>query len=87
MAAVAGKALGAAVEGRGWSADSEIAKKYTKVWSVDDLVSGKLADCLVSISVITDDNKWFGLEGVRVKGKGHQVTTLIGIVLLSVFSV
>lgn len=36
MAAVAGKVLDAAVEGKGWSADS-------------------------------DDNKWFGLEGVRGK--------------------
>ena len=77
MAAVAGKALAAHVEGKGWSADSEISKRYTKVWGVDDLVSGDLSDCLVSISAITDDDKWFDLKGVRVKGKGEsEVTTL-----------
>ncbi|MBI3103699.1 fructose-bisphosphatase class II [Candidatus Daviesbacteria bacterium] len=77
MAAVAGKALGGACEGRGWSADLEIAKRYEKVWSVDDLVSGKLNDCLVSISAITDENKWFDLQGVRGKGEGgSEVTTL-----------
>ena len=81
MAAVAGKVLGGACEGRGWSADLEIAKRYEKVWSVDDLVSGKLNDCLVSISAITDENKWFNLKGVSPStalrtGVGHQVTTL-----------
>ena len=76
MAAVAGKVLDAAVEGRGWSGDSRIAKRYTKVWSVDDLVSGKLEDCLVSISAITDDNKWFDLPGVKNKDGGHEVNTL-----------
>ncbi len=77
MAAVAGKALGAFVEARGWTPDPEIAKRYEKVWSVDDLVSGKLSDCLVSISAITDENKWFDLKGERGKGKGEsKVTTL-----------
>ncbi len=91
MAAVAAKALGAFCEARGWSADSQINKKYSKVWSLDDLVSGKIKDCLVSVSSITGDDKWFNLEGVRVNpsassallatstlrtGVGHQVTTL-----------
>ncbi|GEM_PF-1396923 len=76
LAAVAGKALGAACEGRGWTADPEIFKRYAKVWSVNDLVSGKLDDCLVSISAITDDNKWFDLSGVSEKDGGHEVTTL-----------
>lgn len=75
MAAVAGKSLGGVCEAKGWSGDSRIQKRYTKVWQVNDLVSGQLSDCLVSISAITDD-KWFGLKGVRVNGKGHQVTTL-----------
>ena len=72
LAAVAGKALGGMVEGRGWTADPEIAKNYTKVWRVDDLVPGKLEDCLVSVSFITDENKYFNLEGV----KNGRVTTL-----------
>ena len=41
LAAVAGKALDAVVEGRGWSADRQIQSMYTKVWSIDDLVSGE----------------------------------------------
>lgn len=78
MAAVAAKALGAACEGQGWSGDPEINKRYQKVWSIDEVVSGKKEDCLVSISAITADNKWFDLKGVRVKGKGgSKVTTLI----------
>lgn len=77
LAAVAGKALGAFVEARGWSADKQISKKYQKIWSLDDLVSGKLEDCLLSVSSITGDNKWFDLKGVRAKGKGgSEVTTL-----------
>lgn len=76
MAVVAAKALGAVGEGRGWSADPKIAKKYNKVWTVDDLVSGDIKDCLVSISAITDDNKWFNLPGVLEKENGHEVTTL-----------
>lgn len=77
MAVVAAKALGAVCEGRGWSPEAETAKKYAKVWSVNELVSGKREDCLVSISAITDDYKWFDLKGVRVKGKGgSEVTTL-----------
>ena len=77
------KAIGGFCEARGWSGDSEIQKRYTKVWNVDDLVSGKKEDCLVSISSITGDNKWFNLDGVmenpstslRTVG-GHEVTTL-----------
>lgn len=76
LAAVAAKVLGAVGEGRGWSPDTEIARKYKKVWKIDDLVAGKKADCLVSISVITGDNKWFDLAGVVEKEKGHEVTTL-----------
>lgn len=76
LAAVAGKALGAVAEGRGWSADKEIQARYTKVWSIDDLVSGKKKDCFVSISAITKENKWFDLKGVERKTKRHAVTTL-----------
>lgn len=76
LAAVAGKALGGVAEGRGWSADKEIQSKYTKVWSTDDLVSGKKEDCFVSISAITEEDKWFDLKGVREEEGGHAVTTL-----------
>lgn len=61
LAAVAGKALGAHVEGKGWSGDLKIQKKYKKIWTVNDLVSGKVEDCLVSITAITQENKWFDL--------------------------
>ncbi|TSC88048.1 MAG: Fructose 1,6-bisphosphatase II [Microgenomates group bacterium Gr01-1014_7] len=61
MAAVAGKVLGGACQARGWSADKEIQSRYSKVWTIDDLVPGKIRDCLVSISSITRDNKWFDL--------------------------
>lgn len=63
MALVAAKALGAVGEGKGWSADPQIQKKYSKVWTTDDLVSGKLEDCLVSVSAITDE-KWFDLPSL-----------------------
>ncbi|MDZ4227730.1 MAG: fructose-bisphosphatase class II [Candidatus Levybacteria bacterium] len=76
LAAVAGKALGAVVEGRGWSADKQIQSRYAKVWSINDLVSGKKDDCFVSISAITKENKWFVLKGVDKKNGGHAVTTL-----------
>src|SRR3989344_7056038 len=76
LAAVAGKALGAAVEGKGCSADKKIQSKYTKVWNIDDLVSGKRKDCFVSVSVITDENKWFDLKGVKKENNGRAVTTL-----------
>lgn len=76
LAAVAAKALGGVAEGRGWSPDTEIAKKYKHVWTTDELVAGKKADCLVSISAITGDKKWFDLSGVMEKEKGHEVTTL-----------
>ena len=76
LAAVAGKALGAAVEGKGWSADKGIQSRYAKVWSIDDLVSGKKKDCFVSISAITKENKWFDLKGVDEKNGGHAVITL-----------
>ena len=76
LAAVAGKALDAAVEGRGWSGDKTIQSKYTKIWGVDDLVSGKKKDCFVSISVITHENKWFDLPGVKKEKREQKVTTL-----------
>lgn len=76
MAAVAAKALGAVGEGQGWSPDKEIHKRYEKVWRIDDLVSGRREDCLVSISAITDDDKWFNLAGVQEKNEGYEVTTL-----------
>ncbi len=76
LAAVAGKALDATVEGRGWSADKEIQSIYTKVWTIDDLVSGKKGDCFVSISAITEENKWFDLKGVNEESGGNAVITL-----------
>lgn len=76
MAAVAGKVLGGVVEGRGWDSDPKIQKKYSQVWSVDDLVPGRMEDCLVSITAITDDNKWLNLKGVKEKSGGHEVITL-----------
>lgn len=76
LAAVAAKALGAVAEGRGWSPDPEIAKKYQEIWTVNDLVSGKKEDCLVSISAITGGDRWFNLAGVTEKDGSHQVTTL-----------
>lgn len=77
LAAVAAKALGAVGEGRGWSPQGPIPAKYKKAWKIDDLVSGKIIDCLVSISAITGDNKWFDLKGVSVKREGEsEVTTL-----------
>ncbi len=82
LAAVAGKALNAHVEGRGWSGDPEIAKKYEKIWSVDDLVSGEIEDCLMSFTTITPENKWFDLEplttltvdksGVKIDRRVHR---------------
>lgn len=72
LAAAAAKALGAFCQARGWSADPEIAKKYTRIWDINDLVSGKTTDCLVSVSSITGDDKWFDLKGIRES----EVTTL-----------
>ena len=62
MAVVAGKALGGFVEAKGWSPDAETLKKYSKVWSVDDLVSSRVEHSLVSITTITPENKWFDLK-------------------------
>ncbi len=72
LAAVAAKALDGVGEGKGWSPDPEIAKKYHKIWKIDDLVSGKIEDCFVSISAITGDDKWFDLPAIAQK----EVTTL-----------
>jgi fructose-1,6-bisphosphatase/sedoheptulose 1,7-bisphosphatase-like protein len=79
LAAVAGKALNSAVEGRGWSADKEIQSKYTKIWGIDDLVSGTKKDCFVSVSVITHENKWFDLEGVKKEKSGFTTVTTLSI--------
>lgn len=76
ISAVAAKVLGAIGEGRGWSPEAEVNQRYKKAWQVDDLVSGKKEDCLVSISAITKDNKYFDLEGVKEVKGGHQVSTL-----------
>lgn len=76
MAVVAAKALDAACETRGFSLDPEIAKKYSKIWTVDDVVSGNIDDCLVSVSSITGDDKWFDLLPVSEKDSSHEVTTL-----------
>jgi fructose-1,6-bisphosphatase/sedoheptulose 1,7-bisphosphatase-like protein len=82
LSAVGGKALGAFVEARGWSGDPEIRNKYNKVWSVEDLVSGKQNDCLVSFTTITKEDKWFNLDpfytltadssGVNIKRTVHH---------------
>lgn len=80
MAAVGGKALGGVCEAKGWSPDPEISKKYKKVWSVEDMVSGKLEDCLVSITAITDDNKWLDLSPfstLTVDQTGVNISTTI----------
>lgn len=74
MAAVAAKALGAVGEGRGWSPQST--QMYRKSWTINDLVSGKKEDCLVSVSSITGDNKWFDLAPVSKESGGYQVATL-----------
>lgn len=76
LAAVAAKALNAVGEGRGWSADKTIQKKYQSSWVIDDLIAGRKSDCLLSTSAITDDNKWLKLSGVKKKSGGHEVTTL-----------
>ena len=61
MAAVAAKALGAQAEARGWSGDPRIQKRYNKVWSIDEIVSGQITECLISITAITKEDKWFDL--------------------------
>lgn len=61
MAAVAGKALGGACQARGWSGDQKIQQKYHKIWSVDDLVPGKIRDSFLSVSAITGKDQWFNL--------------------------
>lgn len=76
LSAVCAKALGAVGEGRGWSADNKIQEKYRQVWSVDELVPGTIEDCLVSISSITGDNKWFDLPPVKKTRRGFIITTL-----------
>jgi len=76
LSAVAGKAMDGAVEGKAWSPDKKIQSKYTKIWGVDDLVSGKKKDCFVSISAITKENKWFDLEGVKKENEKRLVSTI-----------
>lgn len=63
MAVVAAKALGSACEVRGWSGDSRIQAKYG-IWSVDEVVSGKLEDCLMSFTTITSEDRWFNLPSL-----------------------
>ncbi|MBI2314821.1 fructose-bisphosphatase class II [Candidatus Daviesbacteria bacterium] len=82
LAAVAAKALGAVGEGKGWSADVAITKQYQKAWKIDDLVAGKKEDCLVSISAITGNDRWFDLprfstltvdkDGVKIEKRLHH---------------
>lgn len=76
ISAVAAKNLGAAAEARAWFPEKAEKERFGKVWSVDDLVSGKKEESLLSLSFITDDNRWFDLKGVEKKGMGHRVTTL-----------
>lgn len=76
LAAVVSKALGSVCEGKGWSSDKNIQGRYRKVWKLNDLVSGKIENCFVSISSITGDDKWFPLKGIEEKGSGHTVCTL-----------
>ncbi len=79
MAVVAAKALGAVAEGKGWSADPKIQKKYSKVWATDDLVSGKKEDCFVSISAITGDI-WFDLSPLStltVNASGAKIVKIV----------
>ena len=76
LAAVAAKSLGAVGEGRGWSADDKIQRKYSKAWTTDQMVKGSQQNSLVSVSAITDENEYFDLRGVREKKGGHEVTTL-----------
>ncbi len=73
MAAAAAKALGAAGEGGAWHPDKQI---QAKRWTINDLAGSKKEDCLVSISSITGDNKWFDLPAVLEKENGHEVVTL-----------
>jgi fructose-1,6-bisphosphatase/sedoheptulose 1,7-bisphosphatase-like protein len=60
LSAAAAKALGAVGEGRPWSPD----KKTNIKWTIDDLVPGKKEDCLVSITAITGNDRWFNLPGL-----------------------
>lgn len=80
MAAVAGKALGGFVEARGWSGDPETQNKYLKVWTNNDLVSGKKEECFVSISAITGDNEWFDLPAfstLTVSSLGVKISATV----------
>lgn len=69
LSAVAAKVLNAVGEGRPWSPGR---KNNAPKWTIDDLVSGKKDDCLVSVSSITGDDKWFDLP----RAKGKKLTTL-----------
>lgn len=69
LAAVGAKALGVVGEGRPWAPDKQIKPQR---WTINDLVSGPKEDCLVSVSSITGDNKWFDLPPVE----GKEVATL-----------
>lgn len=69
LAAVAAKALGAVGEGRPWYPEGKTASKK---WTIDDLIAGKTEDCLVAVSSITGDDRWFNLP----RAEGKLVTTL-----------
>jgi fructose-1,6-bisphosphatase/sedoheptulose 1,7-bisphosphatase-like protein len=64
LSAAAAKALGAMCEGRGWSKDPEVQKRYQQAWSVDELIPGRVEDCLVSLTAITKEDKWFNLPAL-----------------------
>lgn len=61
LAAAAAKALNAVGEGRPWSSEKQA---KVKKWTIDDLVPGKKEDCLISITAITGNDRWFNLPGL-----------------------
>lgn len=79
LSAAAAKALGAVGEGSPWSPNKEVKPKK---WTIDDLVSGKKEDCLVSVTAITGNDRWFALpslstltvdtSGVKIEKRVHH---------------
>lgn len=53
-------------EGRGWSGDSQIAQKYKKAWTIDDLVSGK-KEGGHEVTTLTVSS-----EGVKIEKRLHR---------------
>lgn len=76
LAATAAKALGGVAEGKGWSGDKDIQKKYNMVWRTEDLVPGEKKDCLACVSSITGDT-WFDLSAIKEAAAKYRVTSLI----------